>query len=560
MKTMNLKGLVSDKNIESKGNKKRVALYIRVSTQEQAADGYSIQAQEQVGREYAERMGYEVVKVYIDEGESGKSTKHRLAYQQMMKDAKLGIFDLVVIWKLTRLGRNMLDTLITVEELLLYSIGLHSISEQFDITNSTGKLMLQLLGSFAEFERNQISENVQMTMQSLVRDQKRYAGGRRLGYISGEDATGKKQLLIEPEEAKIIQLVYAKYLGGEGYRAIANYLNRQGYQTVKKNNFSTTAVKDILHNKIYGGYLEYAKYLNWDTKRRKGKNPNPILVKGEHQPIIDAQTYQAVQEKISLEDRSPQWNQSGENLLTGLLRCPECGAPMAASNVTNTVKGGIKKRIRYYSCSQFRNKGASVCHANSIRADKAEAFVAARLKEIIQNPIILKQLVKDLNKELVDQIKPLEQELAVISVEKEEINGKLTRLYEAVEDSPELLDSVKERLEELTLRRRNYQLRENEILTVLQHQGEEITIKNVQSIINGLDVLLTNREKREVKQIYRTFIDRITFDPLNKDDIKLYMTFDQTIIDQLNEHYKAVVSESTDATLFVLKTRFTLSI
>lgn len=560
MNTMNLKGLVSDKNIENKGNKKRVALYIRVSTQEQAADGYSIQAQEQVGREYAERMGYEVVKVYIDEGESGKSTKHRLAYQQMMKDAKLGIFDLVVIWKLTRLGRNMLDTLITVEELLLYSIGLHSISEQFDITNSTGKLMLQLLGSFAEFERNQISENVQMTMQSLVRDQKRYAGGRRLGYISGEDATGKKQLLIEPEEAKIIQLVYAKYLGGEGYRAIANYLNRQGYQTVKKNNFSTTAVKDILHNKIYGGYLEYARYLNWDTKRRKGKNPNPILVKGEHQPIIDEQTYQAVQERISLEDRSPQWNQSGENLLTGLLRCPECGAPMAASNVTNTVKGGIKKRIRYYSCSQFRNKGASVCHANSIRADKAEAFVAARLKEIIQNPIILKQLVKDLNQELVDQIKPLEQEVAVISVEREEIIGKLTRLYEAVEDSPELLDSVKERLEELTLKRRNYQLRENEILAVLQHQGEEITIKNVQSIINGLDVLLTNREKREVKQIYRTFIDRITFDPLNKDDIKLYMTFDQTIIDQLNEHYKAVVSESMDATLFVLKTRFTLSI
>ncbi|MBL1224203.1 recombinase family protein [Enterococcus sp. BWR-S5] len=557
---MNLKGLVPDKNIENKGNKKRVALYIRVSTQEQAADGYSIQAQEQVGREYAKRMGYEVVKVYIDEGESGKSTKHRLAYQQMMKDAKLGIFDLVVIWKLTRLGRNMLDTLITVEELLLYSIGLHSISEQFDITNSTGKLMLQLLGSFAEFERNQISENVQMTMQSLVRDQKRYAGGRRLGYISGEDATGKKQLLIEPEEAKIIQLVYAKYLGGEGYRAIANYLNRQGYQTVKKNNFSTTAVKDILHNKIYGGYLEYARYLNWDTKRRKGKNPNPILVKGEHQPIIDEQTYQAVQERISLEDRSPQWNQSGENLLTGLLRCPECGAPMAASNVTNTVKGGIKKRIRYYSCSQFRNKGASVCHANSIRADKAEAFVAARLKEIVQNPIILKQLIKELNQELVDQIKPLEQEVAVISVEKEEINGKLTRLYEAVEDSPELLDSVKERLGELTLKRKNYQLRENEILTVLQHQGEEITIKNVQSIINGLDVLLTNREKREVKQIYRTFIDRITFDPLNKNDIKLYMTFDQTIIDQLNEHYKAVVSESTDATLFVLKTRFTLSI
>ncbi|RXW53452.1 recombinase family protein, partial [Enterococcus faecium] len=238
---------------------KRVALYIRVSTQEQALEGHSIQAQEQNGRQFAERMGYEVVEVYADEGISGKSTKNRFAYQRMMNDARNHRFDLLVIWKLTRLGRNMLDVLQTVEELLRYDVGLHSISEQFDVTTSTGKLMLQLLGSFGEFERNQIAENVQMSMQSLVKDKKRYAGGRRLGYVSGIDANGQKQLVIEPEEAKIVRLIYAKYLGGAGYRAIANFLNRQGYQTVKKNTFSTTAVKDILRNKIYAGYLEYAR-------------------------------------------------------------------------------------------------------------------------------------------------------------------------------------------------------------------------------------------------------------------------------------------------------------
>ncbi|HFC9437471.1 TPA: recombinase family protein, partial [Enterococcus hirae] len=99
-----------------------------------------------------------------------------------------------------------LDVLQTVEELLRYDVGLHSISEQFDVTTSTGKLMLQLLGSFGEFERNQIAENVQMSMQSLVKDKKRYAGGRRLGYVSGIDTNGQKQLVIEPEEAKIVRL------------------------------------------------------------------------------------------------------------------------------------------------------------------------------------------------------------------------------------------------------------------------------------------------------------------------------------------------------------------
>ena len=537
-------------------NKKRVVIYIRVSTQEQALEGHSISAQEKNARDYADRMGYEVVGVYADEGESGKSTKHRAAFQQMMADARKGLFDLVVIWKLTRLGRNMLDILKTVEELLKLDIELYSISESFDITTSSGKLMLQLLGSFAEFERNQISENVAMAMMSLVRDQQRYAGGRRLGYVSGVDENGSKQLIVEPEEAKIVQLIFAKYLGGEGYRAIANYLNRHGYRTLKGNNFSTTAVKDILHNKIYGGYIEYARYLQWDTKRRKGKNPNPIVVKGEHQPIIDEETYKAVQDRLLLESKQPQWNHSGENVLTGLLRCPECGAPMAASNVTNKLRDGTKKRIRYYACSVFRNKGASVCHANSIRADKAEMFVAARLKEIVQVPEILASLVKQMNNEVRDQIVPLEQELAVIANEKLELAPKLKRLKSALEDSPELYKNLIDRINELQSKIVLHTRRENEILSILSNKDKKIKNENVQQIVSSLDRLLEHSEKKVVKEIYRTFIDKITFDKLNKDDIKIYMKFDETIVKQLNDIYNEVVSDDSDAASFVLQTPF----
>ncbi|WP_270215964.1 recombinase family protein [Enterococcus lactis] len=517
---------------------KRVALYIRVSTQEQALEGHSIQAQEQNGRQFAERMGYEVVEVYADEGISGKSTKNRFAYQRMMNDARNHRFDLLVIWKLTRLGRNMLDVLQTVEELLRYDVGLHSISEQFDVTTSTGKLMLQLLGSFGEFERNQIAENVQMSMQSLVKDKKRYAGGRRLGYVSGIDTNGQKQLVIEPEEAKIVRLIYAKYLGGAGYRAIANFLNRQGYQTVKKNAFSTTAVKDILRNKIYAGYLEYARYINWETKRRKGKNPRPILVKGTHEPIISEEDYQKVQERLALEGKQPKWNHTGENVLTGLLRCPECGAPMAASNVTNTLKDGTKKRIRYYSCSVFRNKGASVCHANSIRAEQAETFVADRLKEIVQLPEVLPRLVAALNEEIVRQSQPLEQELVVLLERKE----------------------LKDRLDELTEKRRQLHIRENEILGIFQQQGEPIQVKDVQRILTSLDRFLAHSEKKQVKALYRTFIEKITFDPNHKEMLEITMKFTPAVVQQLNEQYQIAVSKTKDTAIFVLKTPFTLTI
>lgn len=549
------KPLTKEKENSQSSKRKRVALYIRVSTQEQAVEGHSIEAQEARACEYAERMDYEITNVYIDEGISGKSTK-RPAFQRMMADARMGNFDFVIIWKLTRLGRNMLDILKTVEEFIKLGIELFSISENFDISTSSGKLMLQLLGSFGEFERNQISENVIMAMMSLVRDQKRYAGGRRLGYVSGLDAEGRKQLIIEPEEAKIVQLIYAKFLGGDEFRTIANYLNRQGYQTLKKNKFTPTAVRDILQNKIYAGYIEYARYLNWDTKRRKGKNPNPILVKGEHEPIIDQVTYQAVQERLVLEKDRPRWNLTGENVLTGLLRCPECGAPMGSNGVVNTLKDGTKKTLRYYSCSKFLSKGKKGCHANSIRKEKAEDFVAARLKEIVQVPEILDSLVKEMNRELHEQIAPLEQELAVIATEKQDLAPKLERLQQALEDSPDLHDNLIGRINELTSKIMLHTQRENEILTILSHKDQKIEVENVQQIVSSLDHLLEQSEKKVVKEIYRTFIDKILFDKKNMDDIKIYMKFDQKIVTQLNELYQKVVSDKKDTTSFVLKTPF----
>ncbi len=169
-----------------------------------------------------------------------------------------------------------------------------------------------------------------------------------------------------------------------------------------------------MRNKIYAGYLEYARYINWETKRWKGKNPKPILVKGTHEPIILEEDYQKIQERLALEGKQPKWNHTGENVLMGLLRCPEGGALVVAGNVTNTLKDGTKKRIRYYSCSVFQNKGASVCHANSIRAKQAETFVAERFKEIVQLPEVLPRLVAMLNEEMVRRSQPLEQELVVL--------------------------------------------------------------------------------------------------------------------------------------------------
>lgn len=213
-------------------------------------------------------------------------------------------------------------------------------------------------------------------------------------------------------------------------------------------------------------------------------------------------------------------------------------SPMAASNVTNRLKDETKKRIRYYSCSQFRNKGASVCHANSIRADQAEQFVAERLKEIVQHPQIIKEVIQALNQEMEEQRLPLSQELKVIQTEKQEITVKIEKLTLLLEEDPELLDSLKERLEEKHTLRREKQIRENELLTILSYQGKKIEVGNVTDIVIGIDKLVSNQEKQQIKQLYRTFIQKITFTPDTKDHLQLTMYFDQSIIDQLNKHYR----------------------
>lgn len=337
-------------------------------------------------------------------------------------------------------------------------------------------------------------------------------------------------------------------------------MNQLGYHTVKGNSFSTTAVKDILHNKIYGGYLEYARYVDWDSKRRKGKNPTPILVKGTQESLISEETYHAVQERLDLESKQPNWNHTGQNILTGLLRCLECGAAMTASNVTNTLKDGTKKRIRYYSCSVFRNKGASVCHANWIRADKAERSVADRLKELVKQSKILEKVIQALNEERIGQVQPLNQERQAVKLEKQKSIETIEKWQKVLEENPELVDTLKDRLEELHSLRREKQVRENEIIEILAHKDELIEAHDIQKIVTGIDQLLANQEKQVIKQLYRTFIKQITFDPVTKEHIQLTMYFDQPIIDELIKHYQETVSQTKDTVLFVLETPVELMI
>lgn len=538
-------------NTNEQTKKKRCVGYIRVSTLNQSQHGESLAGQSRIIEEFAERNNYDLINIYADEGISGRTITARPGVQSLIEDAKNEKFDVVVIWKLTRLGRSMKDVLSISEMLYENNVELRSISESFDINSSSGRMLLGMLASFAEFERAQISENVKMSMMSIVQNQNRYPGGKMLGYRSGKNSQGEKTLLIKESEAKTVRLIFELYLKGNGYRAIANRINKLNLKTVRGNTFSTTAIRDILRNVHYSGKIKYNEYEDWTVKRRKGYNPNYVVVEGNHKPIIDEETFERVQARLKIESKKPKWNHRGENLLTGLLRCPQCHGPMAASTTTNTLKDGTKKRIRYYSCANFRRKGSRVCRANSVRADDVEKFVLDRLRDVLLIPDHLSQIVDEMNQKIDENRKPWKMELDTLNVRVEDTESKLEKWKELVSANPELSSELDERIKGLEIEYIESSQRKQELKRLLDAEGYRIKREDVVKVIELVNNTVTVSEnKAEIKAILRTFIDKITFNKETKNDYQIHMTFTQNIIDILNEKAHKEPTAGKDAVGF----------
>lgn len=518
--------------------RQKAVAYVRVSTTEQAESGYSVDAQIQTIKEYCDNEHLELIEVYADRGVSGKSTKGRFQLQQLLTDAKDNKFDVVVVWKNSRMARNLVDLMSFIDTFEKHSIEFRSISERFKIETSTGRMMLQIMASFNEYERDNIAENVKLGMNRRAKEG--YTnGGRILGYDNTVDENGRAGLVINHDEAQVVRDIYDLYIQGHGYRSIANLLNQQGLRTKRRNSFSTTAVKDILHNPTYTGLVQYNHYENWEKKRRRGLNTHPIITEGKHEPIVSREAWDKVQALIKLNSRKPEWDNQGQNVLTGLLRCPECGGPMAASNTTNKLRDGTKRRIRYYSCANFRNKGATVCHANSIRADVAENLVAEKLQRVIAHPEIGEKVLQTMQEKWKENSIEIENIIKQRQHEVSEIDKKLSRLQSLFDLEPELAKNAQKRINELTTSK----LAINENIKQLRQNKDskiDFTAKNITWLLKLVATICQGKDKKILKRLYHGFIDQITFDKQKK-LVYVRMRFTEDVVKKLSAEAKQTV-------------------
>lgn len=254
-----------------------VAVYIRVSTTRQAVEGYSLDAQQKTLLGYCKDHHYSVYKVYADEGISGKDITHRPAFKKMIADAQNHLFDTVLVWKLTRFSRSIKDLINTCDILDKYNISLVSYSEAFDTNTPSGRMMRNLLGVIAQWEREIISENVKLANQEKIEQ-----GYPLMTRVLGYDANSK-ELIINKREQKLVELIFETYIKEQNLSKTAQIINSDGYKGKNGHPFTAQSILTVLTNVMYCGYIKH-----------HGK-----LYKGLHKSIINVETFNFVQKIIA---------------------------------------------------------------------------------------------------------------------------------------------------------------------------------------------------------------------------------------------------------------------
>lgn len=269
--------------------KRRCYIYTRVSTSMQV-EGYSLEAQKERLRKYADFQEMVIVGEYSDEGKSGKSIEGRQEFMQMLRDIEEGKdrVEFVLVYKLSRFGRNAADVLNSLQRMQDFGVNLICVEDGIDSSKDSGKLMISVLSAVAEIERENILVQTMEGRRQKARDGKWNGGFAPYGYklLNGE-------LEIAEDEAEIIRIIFDKYIHTNmGVNGIAAYLNEHGYKKKKRQNntldaFATSFIKGVLDNPIYCGKLAFGRR---KTERVPGKRNEFRIVKQDSYILSDGIT------------------------------------------------------------------------------------------------------------------------------------------------------------------------------------------------------------------------------------------------------------------------------
>ena len=348
----------------------RTAVYIRVSTDDQAREGFSIAAQREKLLAYICSQGWELAQVYADEGVSAKDT-NRPALNRLLADLRAGHIDVVLVYRLDRLTRSVLDLYQLLREFERHGVHFKSCTEVYDTTTAMGRLFITLVAALAQWERENLAERVKLGMGQMVRERKRPGGPPPFGYFL---ANG--QLHPHPEEAKLVKAMFRQYALGYSPKQIAEEANRQGFRGKNGGRWSPGAVLRLLKNPVYCGDLRW----NHIPGQRQQQPEETFLEEDVHTPVVEEEMFLRVQKRIAERTTRHPRTLSSPFLFSGLLFCARCHTPMRGKTAHTRGRNGVRYKHIYYQCGG-RKSGS--CDAPALREDRLEQ---ALLDELQHHP------------------------------------------------------------------------------------------------------------------------------------------------------------------------------
>ena len=511
-----------------KKEKTKVYIYTRVSTAMQL-DGYSLDAQKARMKAYADFNDYEIAGEYEDAGKSGKSIEGREGFNRMMEDIKSGKdgISYVLVFKLSRFGRNAADVLSTLQVMQDFGVNLVCVEDGIDSSKDAGKLMISVLSAVAEIERENIRvQNMEGRIQK-AREGKWNGGFAPYGY-----QLENGQLLINEEEAEAIRVIFDQYVHTDmGSNALARYLANHGIEKIQRQNgknplFDAALIRRILKNPVYCGKIAYGRRRTEKVHGTRNdyhlvEQDDYLLVDGQHEGIVTEALWQAAQVKMLAQAEKYEHVNRGKDakvhLLSGIVKCPICGAGMYGNkSVKHKADGSRYKDFFYYGCKhRTMTRGHKCDFKKQINEELLDSAVAEVIVKLVSNPrfaammqekISMKVDTSAIEQEIAAQEKQLRQSYSVKSrlmdeidsldpddkhyiKRKADLDDRLYKMYDKIEDTENLL--VAARAKKMAI------------------EAEKLTGDNIYKVLICFDKLYSVMDDQEKRQLMESLISEI---------------------------------------------------
>ena len=474
----------------------RAFVYCRVSTEEQSQDDhYSLALQEERCRDYAKAKSWRITKVRKDVG-SGRNGD-RPGFQELLQDVSAGAIDVVIVYRLDRLSRNVRDVYDFLERTRQANVGFVSTSESFDTTTAMGRAMLGVAAVFSQLTREMIGEN---TRDGLI---KRARSGKYIGSTGNPPfgytySAAEGKLLVTPNEAEVVRRVFDLYARSKwGHTKIAQYLNQEGVPTRSPGaQWSSRTVGSMLRSPVYIGKLPY-----------RGQ-----VYDGQHEPLIDPALFEDTQVLLASRHQLPPRTQQSQHLLSGLARCGKCGERLRGHWLL--FWGKSTRRYRAYRHRGNVYSGERACKGFTKAADKLEAAVVDKVREVAMSPEFQEAAFEAARKQLASDAPLLRRQ-------RDEVQGQLLDMAVQFARWAERLDAGKIDEEQFTERNAALLKQKAELQERLaglgarlaEQEGVEVSLEEVRAMLQDFGTTWDHLTVDEQREMLRALVEELAIWP-----------------------------------------------